>query len=276
MHKIIPKYSDRGIKISKPVSKPTVFEQLDKLKRLLRASGIKVNVNELLKGLYLSRFNLYFDWKIVKLFQTIHTIIGSKNFQERYERIRKTLQSNGIEGEPTMGKCKQLKKQLKLREEIAGLDPSVIIESNDDNDGRLRRSTRITTRRNYVYNEIYETKSFDQPTNDKDSGATSQSLQNMREFIDSDSDYRNDEQNGNNNNNNNNNSSSDSVDLTSVTETMAILNGQNGVSESSTIHKDDNNEQPSTENPTQVTTDNQLAQCKLSLDQVIVQSSTSE
>lgn len=53
MHKIIPKHFDRGIKIPKQVSKPTVFEQLDKLKRLLRTSGIKVNVNELLKGSYL-------------------------------------------------------------------------------------------------------------------------------------------------------------------------------------------------------------------------------
>lgn len=34
----------------KPVTKPTVFEQLNKLKRFLKASGIKVNVNELLKG----------------------------------------------------------------------------------------------------------------------------------------------------------------------------------------------------------------------------------
>lgn len=62
MHKIIPKHvpkqSDRGIKFPKPVSKPTVFEQLDKLKRMLRATTIKININELLKGLHPSLISL--------------------------------------------------------------------------------------------------------------------------------------------------------------------------------------------------------------------------
>lgn len=50
IHKVVSKQSSRSVKSSQPASKPTVFEQLDKLKRFLRASGIKVNVNELLKG----------------------------------------------------------------------------------------------------------------------------------------------------------------------------------------------------------------------------------
>lgn len=196
---------------------------------------------------------------------------GSKTFQERCERIRNTLHSNGIEGEPTMAKCKQLKKQLKLKEEIAGLDPSVIIASKDENDGRPKRTTRTATRRNYVYDEIDETKPSDQSTNVVSDGVTSQLLQKMREFIDSDSEYEIDEhsQNGNNNNN----SSSDRVDFANLTEAVAISNGQNGISESSPI-QEHTNEQPSTENPTQVTTDNQSAQtsepaqCTISLDQV--------
>lgn len=47
VQKTVPKHSE---KMPKQVTKPTVFEQLDKLKRLLKVSGIKVNVNELLKG----------------------------------------------------------------------------------------------------------------------------------------------------------------------------------------------------------------------------------
>lgn len=58
-HKVIPKNSTNPVKKVKkikqvkniqPTPKSTVFEQLDKLKRFLRASGIKLNVNELLKG----------------------------------------------------------------------------------------------------------------------------------------------------------------------------------------------------------------------------------
>lgn len=170
-----------------------------------------------------------------------------------------------------MAKCKQLKKQLKLKEEIAGLDPSVIIESKDENDGRPKRTTRTATRRNYVYDEIDETKKSNQSANTADGGATTQLLQKMREFIDSDSDYEVDEhsQNGNNNNN----SSSDSVDFANLTETVSVSNGQNGISESIPV-QEHNNEQPLTENPTQVITDNQSAQtsepaqCTISLDQV--------
>lgn len=50
IHKVVSKQSSRSVKSSQPVSKQTVFEKLNKLKRFLRASGIKVNVNELLKG----------------------------------------------------------------------------------------------------------------------------------------------------------------------------------------------------------------------------------
>lgn len=60
MHKFIHKQSSRIVKESKSASKPTVFEQLDKLKRFLRASGIKISVNELLKGNFALNFiNIY-------------------------------------------------------------------------------------------------------------------------------------------------------------------------------------------------------------------------
>lgn len=272
MHKIIPKQFDRGIKIPKQISKPTVFEQLDKLKRLLRASGIKININELLKGLYLSTSDIFanctfYHLNLIHQFSSFLQLIGSKTFQERCERIRHTLHSNGIDGEPTMAKCKQLKKQLKLKEEIAGLDPSVIIESKDENDGaggRPKRTTRTTTRRNYNYDEqIDDTKSSDQLSNTKDGGATTQLLQKMREFIDSESsenEFNEHSQNGNNNNNNNN-SSNDSINFTNVLETVIITNGQqqqqqqNGISVSSPVMQEHNNKL--TENSTtQVITDN--------------------
>lgn len=166
-----------------------------------------------------------------------------------------------------MAKCKQLKKQLKLREEIAGLDPSVIIESKDEHDGRPKRTTRTATRRNYVLDD--GTKS----SNTKD-GATTELLQKMREFIDSDSEYEVNEhsQNGNNNNNN---SSNDSIDFTNVMEAAPVTNGQqqlNGFSVSNLNHEHNNKLKPLTENSTQVIIDNQSAskptQCLISLDPV--------
>lgn len=192
----------------------------------------------------------------LKLYQFPFSI-GSKNFQERCERIRNTLHSNGIEGEPTMAKCKQLKKQLKLKEEIAGLDPSVIIESKDENDGRPKRTTRTATRRNYVYDDQFDgTKS----SNTKD-GATTQLLQKMREFIDSDSEY--DEVNEHSQNgNNNNNGSNDSVDFANVMDTMTVTNGQNGNSVSNPMLEHNNKLKPSTE--TQVITDNQSISANIS------------
>lgn len=52
VHRVVSKQPGRPAKpkSSPAATKPTVFEQLDKLKRCLRASGIKKNVNELLKG----------------------------------------------------------------------------------------------------------------------------------------------------------------------------------------------------------------------------------
>lgn len=202
-------------------------------------------------------------------------MLGSKTFQERCERIRNFLQDRGIEGEPTMAKCKQLKKQLKLEEEAAGLDPSVIIQTNDGDDGRPKRATRTATRRNYVYNENNATKLSDQPTTIRSCSTAAELLQNIKEFIDSDSEFEIVEhsQNGNHNNNH---CSSDSVDFVNSTETVTVPNGQNGISESSPV-QENNAEQPSTENinPTQVNTDNhhlaqtsEPAQCTTSLDQV--------
>lgn len=125
-------------------------------------------------------------------------IVGSKTFQERCERIRNTLYQNGIEGEPTLAKCKKLKKQLKLKEEIAGLDPSAIIESKEEEEeGRPKRTTRRATRRNYVYDDASELTKSQQPEIRVN---TSQLLQKIKEFIDSDSEYDGDDHSKNSSN----------------------------------------------------------------------------
>lgn len=97
-------------------------------------------------------------------------IPGCKSHQDRANRILELLHEKGLEGEPTIAKCKELRKQLSAKKEIAELDTSVIIQA----EGRTRRSTaRAATRRNYVYDE------------DKN---VQETLKKIKNIIDSDSD----------------------------------------------------------------------------------------
>lgn len=75
--------------------------------------------------------------------------VGSKSFQERCDRIRTILSENGIDGEPTLAKCRKLRVQLNLQREVDDLDPSSIIET-DENDGQPVRMTRRATKRKYA------------------------------------------------------------------------------------------------------------------------------
>lgn len=261
MHKNVPKQSERAAKITKTVAKPTVFEQLDKLKRLLRASGIKVNINELLKGKKFSSLlhkcqvqTNFFSLTFVQLI-----LLGSKTFQERCERIRDILYRNGIEGEPTMAKCKKLKKQLKLKEEIAGLDPNAIIESKEEEEGRPTRTTRRATRRNYVYDDADEAKKPLQPEIKED---TSQLLQKMKEFIDSDSEYEADvDDHGQNGA-----GKGDTVEPTNIVDTVNNSIDQNAPLQSIQTQAPDD----SSHDLVQTTIDNSSAsiECSISSDQV--------
>lgn len=117
-----------------------------------------------------------------------------------------------------MAKCKKLKKQLKLKEEIAGLDPNVIIETKED-EGRPKRSTRRATRRNYVFDESVDIGKGQlqpqQPSEIKED--ISQLLQNMKEFIDSDSEYEGADHNQNSNN----------VDPSNIVEAIISSNDAN-------------------------------------------------
>lgn len=123
------------------------------------------------------------------------------------------MYENGIEGEPTLAKCKKLKKQLKLKEEIAGLDPSVIIETKEE-EGRPKRTTRRATRRNYVYDDTIESTKSQQPEISED---TSQLLQKMKSFVDSDSEYEGDELS----------KTSNSIDPSNMVETIIDSNDIN-------------------------------------------------
>lgn len=97
-----------------------------------------------------------------------------------------------------MAKCRRLKKQLKLKEEIDGLDPNVIIESKED-DGRPKRSTRRATRRSFVIDEHLKTKNQQHSPSQNNEDA-SQLLQKIKEVIDCDSEYEGDQHNQNSNN----------------------------------------------------------------------------
>lgn len=78
---------------------------------------------------------------------------------------------------------------MKLKEEIAGLDPSVIIETNEE-DGRPKRATRKATKRNYVFDEKTEQKPLNTNKTMEDA---SDLLKRMKQFVDSDSEYEGDE-----------------------------------------------------------------------------------
>lgn len=130
-----------------------------------------------------------------------------------------------------MAKCKKLKKQLKLKEEIAGLDPNAIIDVKDD-EGRPKRTTRRATRRNYVFDDPEKT---EKPLQMEMQGDASHLLQKMKDFIDSDSDYENNENNEHNqktNNNNNTNNNSHSVDATNET----IIDSIESSAETAALH----------------------------------------
>lgn len=59
--------------------------------------------------------------------------LGCHTSAERARAMLKLLRNKGLEGEPTLAKCRALKKKRKVEKEIQELDTSVII----DDDGKL-------------------------------------------------------------------------------------------------------------------------------------------
>ena len=56
---------------------------------------------------------------------------GCKSNQERANAILRLMQEKGLEGEPTIAKCRELRKQLQMEREVQVLDTSLIIDSNE-------------------------------------------------------------------------------------------------------------------------------------------------
>lgn len=194
---------------------------MDQLKKFLKTSGIKVNLVDLLKGINKVFFTSKTSFKTLKFF---FKSAGSKTFQERCERIRNILHRNGIEGEITLSKCRKLRKRLRLKEEIDGLDTSVIIEGSDeDESSRPRRATRRATRRNYTFDDPDEPKTQLKLEMKEDA---SELLRKMKEFIDSDSDYENDQH--------------DSFDPSNLVEAVIESNDSNQTFVKSEINVDSN------------------------------------
>ncbi|XP_050079208.1 HIRA-interacting protein 3-like [Anopheles maculipalpis] len=61
---------------------------------------------------------------------------GCETNQERAEAILRFLQAQGLQGEPTDEKCRELRKEIQLKKEVEVLDTSVIIGSGE---GRVTR-----------------------------------------------------------------------------------------------------------------------------------------
>lgn len=64
---------------------------------------------------------------------------GCKSNQERANAILRLMQEKGLEGEPTVAKCKELRKQLQMEREAQVLDTSLIIDSGE---GRITRRSK--------------------------------------------------------------------------------------------------------------------------------------
>lgn len=56
---------------------------------------------------------------------------GCKSNQERANAILRLMQDKGLEGEPTVAKCRELRKQLQMEREAQVLDTSLIIDSGE-------------------------------------------------------------------------------------------------------------------------------------------------
>ncbi|XP_039446832.1 protein IWS1 homolog [Culex pipiens pallens] len=64
---------------------------------------------------------------------------GCKSNQERANAILRLMQDKGLEGEPTVAKCRELRKQLQMEREAQVLDTSLIIDSGE---GRITRRSK--------------------------------------------------------------------------------------------------------------------------------------
>lgn len=86
--------------------------KLSTLKEFVRISGLKLNYGKLFDGI--------------------------RSTDQKCMLIRRIFAQKGMQGEPTITKCKKLKRDLQAKRESAELDKSVILNT----EGRTRRSKR--------------------------------------------------------------------------------------------------------------------------------------
>lgn len=104
------KYSDSHLNLNnyRPAQQPSALIDLTEdpklatYKNFVRLAGIKINY--------------------IRLFEGISAV------DDKCILIRRVLASKGLQGEPTVAKCKQLKLDLQTKREIADLDTSAIIK----------------------------------------------------------------------------------------------------------------------------------------------------
>lgn len=83
---------------------PKDDKTINRLKKFVNAAGIKV-------GKYADLWS------------------GCKSNKQRAERLKKLLVDNGIDGRPTLDKCRRLKAKNERKKEVAELDTSNIIST---------------------------------------------------------------------------------------------------------------------------------------------------
>lgn len=103
---------------------------------------------------------------------------GCKSHQDRADKLLELLREKGLEGEPTINKCKALRKQILTKREIEDLDPNAILVT----EGRTRRSLTCIPTARLKNPRVYV---------DEQDEDVQQTLSKLKKIIDSDSDYEN-------------------------------------------------------------------------------------
>lgn len=74
---------------------------------------------------------------------------GCKSNEEKVNAILKLLHEKGLQGEPTISKCRELKKQIQTKKEIEDLDVSAIITTEGTHH---KISTSFWNNQNNIFN----------------------------------------------------------------------------------------------------------------------------
>lgn len=130
------------------------------MKMYLNVAGLKrVNLNKLCTGRTIISYSFLKNFPNVILLLNL-LCVGCSNSEERANRILNLLHEKGLQGEPTVEKCKQLRKDLRIRREIEGLDPNVIIQG--DTEGKIYKKIDKTIQFQNILFFVYRTNTSQQ------------------------------------------------------------------------------------------------------------------